>query len=286
MESLNRLLNASHLLQGKVIALLGDANPDISDIGAVGDLIDQCRQLFDDYLSEVAPRPVFTEDYDDPNRTALIGDDETPDADPNRTVIIEERESVQSEVNEVAAEDMVSDERFTAAVEPSVQQVAEAELQEEMASSDLSSAGQCQSVSFVQDELVEPAVEYERLPSIEQEENLNSAQDNDVQEADEYISLDDLSSMDTVENGGIRVDEMLQRRVADDIRRAFTLNDKYRFRRELFGNSDVALNDALDVVSAMRSYDEARDYFVSDLGWDMENDDVKDFLDVIASHFK
>lgn len=82
-----------------------------------------------------------------------------------------------------------------------------------------------------------------------------------------------------------RIDARLARESARDIHRALTINDRFRFKRELFGNSDAQLNDALDVIAAMNSYDEAEDYFYNDLVWDKDSEDVKDFMNVVANHF-
>ncbi len=70
-----------------------------------------------------------------------------------------------------------------------------------------------------------------------------------------------------------------------DLRQAFTLNDKYRFRRELFGNSEIEMGDTINLVSAMSSYAEAEEYFYDDLDWDATNDEVIDFMTIIANHF-
>lgn len=70
-----------------------------------------------------------------------------------------------------------------------------------------------------------------------------------------------------------------------DLRRSFTINDKFRFRRELFGNSDSEFTDALNLVEAMSSYEEAEDYFITDLGWDREMPEVGEFLTVIEHYF-
>lgn len=83
----------------------------------------------------------------------------------------------------------------------------------------------------------------------------------------------------------IRLDEKLARDSARDLRRAFTLNDRFRFRRELFGNSENRLVEAIDIIDAMNSLDEAEEYFYGDLGWDRESDDVKDFMAIVANHF-
>ena len=70
------------------------------------------------------------------------------------------------------------------------------------------------------------------------------------------------------------------------LRQFFTINDKFRFRRELFGNSDIDFTDCINLVSAMSSYAEAKDYFFSDLSWGPENDEVIEFLSIIESFFK
>ena len=83
----------------------------------------------------------------------------------------------------------------------------------------------------------------------------------------------------------LRLDEKLQRSRSKDLKSAFSLNDTFRFRRELFGNSAAEMTDALHVVEAMHSFDEAEDYFYGDLGWDRESDDVKEFMAIIKNHF-
>ncbi len=70
-----------------------------------------------------------------------------------------------------------------------------------------------------------------------------------------------------------------------DIRKMFTLNDKFRFRRELFGNSEIEFSDALNTVGAMRSMSEAEDYFYNDLGWNSEIDEVKEFMELLRQYF-
>lgn len=72
---------------------------------------------------------------------------------------------------------------------------------------------------------------------------------------------------------------------AKDIKRAFTLNDRFRFKRELFGNSESNFADALNVIAAMSTYEEAEEYFYNDLCWSADNDEVKDFMTIVHNHF-
>lgn len=70
-----------------------------------------------------------------------------------------------------------------------------------------------------------------------------------------------------------------------ELRRMFTVNDKFRFRRELFGNSDTEFTDTLNLVEALRNYNEAEDYFYNDLAWDAEATEVQEFMAVVNRYF-
>ncbi|MBO7165087.1 MAG: hypothetical protein J6V60_03270 [Muribaculaceae bacterium] len=70
-----------------------------------------------------------------------------------------------------------------------------------------------------------------------------------------------------------------------DIRRMFSVNDRYRFRRELFSNSEVDFVDNLNLVQAMSCYEDAEDYFYNDLQWDKEFEEVVEFMSIIYRYF-
>lgn len=83
----------------------------------------------------------------------------------------------------------------------------------------------------------------------------------------------------------IRVDEQLQRNISKDLRSAFSINDKFRFRRELFENDNDVMNNTLDLIESMESAQEAEEYFINELGWDADSEEVIDFLNIIRKHF-
>lgn len=83
----------------------------------------------------------------------------------------------------------------------------------------------------------------------------------------------------------LTLEEKLARQRAKDLSRAFTLNDKFRFRRELFRDSQEELDDAINVISQMTTVAEAEEYIYDDLCLDPENEDVKAFMDIIVKHF-
>ena len=72
----------------------------------------------------------------------------------------------------------------------------------------------------------------------------------------------------------------------DDFRKMLTLNDKFRFRRELFENSEKLFADALNPIDAMRSFAEAEDYFFNTLEWDKESEEVAEFMSKLKAYFE
>ncbi len=82
----------------------------------------------------------------------------------------------------------------------------------------------------------------------------------------------------------LRLDEKLARQNSVNLRKAFSLNDRFRFKRELFGNSDERMNEALDRVEAMHSVEEAHNYFYDTLHLDKKSPDVIDFMEIVEHH--
>lgn len=65
----------------------------------------------------------------------------------------------------------------------------------------------------------------------------------------------------------------------------FSLNDRYRFKRMLFSDSDIDFNNTLAIIASMENYDEAEDYFLNELEMDESDHDVADFLNIIKNYF-
>ena len=89
-----------------------------------------------------------------------------------------------------------------------------------------------------------------------------------------------------VEDEPLRVEQKLQRHLSKDIRKAFSLNDRFRFQRELFAGSANAMDTAIEHIEMMRSYGNAELYFFSQLHWDRDNEVVKDFMNIVRNHFQ
>lgn len=109
--------------------------------------------------------------------------------------------------------------------------------------------------------------------------------DEDYDEPDIYDEPTEKAESNDTTAGPVTLEEALQRQQAKELRKALSLNDRFRFRRELFGNSDIRMNETLVLIDAMNSYEEAEDYILNDLNWDIENPEVAEFMKIVQKHF-
>ncbi|MCQ2329591.1 MAG: hypothetical protein MJZ93_03430 [Paludibacteraceae bacterium] len=66
---------------------------------------------------------------------------------------------------------------------------------------------------------------------------------------------------------------------------AITILDRFRFQRELFGNSAPKMNEEIEKLNEMTNIDEALAYIEHNLKWNMENAVVKDFINILQRKF-
>lgn len=66
----------------------------------------------------------------------------------------------------------------------------------------------------------------------------------------------------------------------------FSINERFRFKKELFGNSDADFNNTLALVASMEDYEEAENYFINEEGLEIRNPVVTEFLGVIKRYFQ
>lgn len=101
-------------------------------------------------------------------------------------------------------------------------------------------------------------------------------------------SIADSAMAEEVADADVPSNEVEADKVRNDVLQQpeLSLNDKFRFRRQLFGNSDVDMAEALQVASEMSSVSDVEDYFYNDLCWDASDEDVKEFMNIITARFR
>lgn len=85
--------------------------------------------------------------------------------------------------------------------------------------------------------------------------------------------------------GSTTLDDVLQRKLITDIRKAISLNDRFRFKRELFANDDQLMSRTLDVLNNTACYTEALNVIKEKFNWEEENSTVADFLSIVEKRF-
>ncbi|MDD2617216.1 MAG: hypothetical protein PHT87_00250 [Bacteroidales bacterium] len=77
----------------------------------------------------------------------------------------------------------------------------------------------------------------------------------------------------------------LENRHFADLSKALSLNDRFRFRRELFGNSPEKMDQALKEINALQSMDEAIAYLNKNYSEYSESESFTDFCNILENHF-
>ena len=67
-----------------------------------------------------------------------------------------------------------------------------------------------------------------------------------------------------------------------DVRRGFSLNDRFYFQRELFNNDREAMNAMMTKLNSFDSYNLIEQYLKANTSWNFDSEDVKSFLDIIS----
>ncbi len=74
---------------------------------------------------------------------------------------------------------------------------------------------------------------------------------------------------------------------ASPLKSRFSLNDRFRFSRELFGGDTRGFDRLVETLQEMPNFDEARHYLADTLGWDIESDDAAaEFVEIINPFYK
>jgi len=81
------------------------------------------------------------------------------------------------------------------------------------------------------------------------------------------------------------LNEILEKKNLSDFRKAFSLNDRFRFRRDLFSGNEERMNQTINELNNIRSYEDSVSYLHNELLWDMEDEAVVDFLKLIEKRF-
>lgn len=87
------------------------------------------------------------------------------------------------------------------------------------------------------------------------------------------------------ERSGLFLNDLIEKQNLSDFRKAFSLNDRFRFRRELFGGDEVRMNKVINDLNDLHSYDDSINYLNNELNWNLEDEAAADFVKLIEKRF-
>ena len=147
-----------------------------------------------------------------------------------------------------------------------------------------------------QESTYEPVQEME-LPSVEElnEEKESVATPAEVTVAAEKTVSEPAASLSSASSHAttleqslphsISLNEVIQKKFLADFRKAFSLNDRFRFRRELFGGDEGRMNEAISDLNELQSFEESITYLDKKLKWNVEDEAVADFIKLLEKRF-
>ncbi|MDO4756514.1 MAG: hypothetical protein Q4A54_09230 [Parabacteroides sp.] len=89
----------------------------------------------------------------------------------------------------------------------------------------------------------------------------------------------------TNERSGLFLNDILEKNNLSDFRKAFSLNDRFRFRRELFGGDEERMNKAIQDLNNLHSFEDSICYLNEELKWNVEDEAVADFIKLLEKRF-
>ena len=171
--------------------------------------------------------------------------------------------------NEFEEEMSGSDNGDTEDIEEAVKAEVKAQQQAQVVAEDEVSLESDDEMNSIKDEVIAQAV-------AQSKEKILSSEPSEFQD---FIDLDELEDQQSVS------DAYINKVSKKDLKRAFSINDKYYYRRVLFDNDATRFNIAIEKVQDMEYFDEAQQYFYDELHWDEDDRNVKRFMAIIESHF-
>jgi len=87
------------------------------------------------------------------------------------------------------------------------------------------------------------------------------------------------------ENQQSTLNDVIEKKKMSDLRKAFSLNDRFRYRKELFGGSEEAMNKAITILNSRQSFKECVQFLEEKLHWDFSDPTVKDFVKALELRF-
>ncbi|MGL5561410.1 MAG: hypothetical protein ACRDCN_02155 [Tannerellaceae bacterium] len=138
-------------------------------------------------------------------------------------------------------------------------------------------------------EIEEKKVEPIATPLTKESIEITPSKEVVIEAQKEIIREEAAAGSDTISNvsehGTIPLYELIERKRLADFRKAFNLNDRFRFRRELFGGDENKMNQAIEAINQIDSLGDALAYLELNYNWNKEEEPVKEFITLLEKRY-
>ena len=83
----------------------------------------------------------------------------------------------------------------------------------------------------------------------------------------------------------ISLNDVIEKKSLTDFRKAISLNDWFRFKRDLFKGNEEAINVTVQALNGIGSYEEAIAYLNEHARWDPDDPTAADFIKLLEKRF-
>lgn len=128
-------------------------------------------------------------------------------------------------------------------------------------------------------------VENEPQPAPEPEPSVEPDTEPAPEPASEKAAPQSLADYYEQQRGQDTLQQSLGSRQHTDLQRSMSLNDRFRYQRELFEGDNALMNEVLTALADMPSYDEALAMLRVDFAWDEEQPAVTDFYAMLQQYY-
>jgi hypothetical protein len=87
------------------------------------------------------------------------------------------------------------------------------------------------------------------------------------------------------EKAEVFLNETIEKNLMSDLKKAFTLNDRFRFCRDLFSRDENLMNRTLAELNVKGSYEASVSYLKEQFDWDFEDETVAGFVAILEKRF-
>lgn len=144
------------------------------------------------------------------------------------------------------------------------------------------------SYSLEEDDESEETPEIREAESAEEDQLSLAAETEEEEAAEADVTTESVEASETVDYQASPTDPakaVSESSRGKHLRQLFSINDRFRFARELFGGSTRTFDDTLAFLDSALDYNEVEDYFIVEQDWDSDNASVKEFLEILERGF-